>query len=69
MLFSSTYPIKVSLFCLGSTAEAVIVGSAGLALDSCNKAEAEVMIVRILPDMLAIVSITSTESTKAGCVV
>ena len=54
VLFSSTYPIKVSLFCLGSTAGAVIVGSAGLALESCNKTEAEAMIVRSRSNILAI---------------
>lgn len=69
MLFSSTYPIKVSLFCLGNTAGAVIVGSAGLALESCNKAEAEVRMVRILADILAIVSKTSAELTRAECAV
>lgn len=58
VLFSSTYPIKVSLFCLGSTAGAVIVGSAGLALESCNKVKAEAMVVRSRPDMFAILTLT-----------
>lgn len=58
LLFTSTHPTKLSLFCLGSTAGAVIVGSAGEALESCNKAEADAMIVRSRPDMLAVVSST-----------
>jgi hypothetical protein len=42
VLFCSRNPMKLSLFCLGSTAAAVMVGSAGTALESAHKAEAEI---------------------------
>jgi hypothetical protein len=58
--------MKVSLFCLGSTAGAVMVGSASVALDSCNKAEADAVIVRSRPDMLAIVSLTKRKVDGDG---
>ena len=45
VLFCSRYPMKLSLFCLGITAAAVMVGSAGTALESPHKAEAENAIV------------------------
>lgn len=57
VLFSSTYPIKLSLFCLGSTARAVIVGSVGLAADSCDRAKNGTMTARSRPDILAIMKL------------
>jgi hypothetical protein len=43
-----------------------MVGSASVALDSCNKAEADAVIVRSRPDMLAIVSLTKRKVDGGG---
>ena len=45
--------MKLSLFCLGNTAAAVMVGSEGTALESCQKAEAESAVVSNLRDIVA----------------
>jgi uncharacterized membrane protein len=47
--------MKLSLFCLGNTAAAVMVGSAGTALESCNKAEAESREIRSRANIFAAV--------------
>lgn len=41
VLLNSRKPMNLSLFCLGNTAAAVMVGSAGSAVESCHKAEVE----------------------------
>lgn len=46
--------MKLSLFCLGSRAAGVIVGSAGSAVDKCHKVEAAKTIDRSCLHMVAI---------------
>lgn len=51
VLLISRYPMKLSLFCLGSTAAVVMVGSAGIASEGCHKADAESRIIRNRPNI------------------
>jgi hypothetical protein len=51
--------MKVSLFCLGSTAGAVIVGSAGLALESWHKPKAAAVMLYSLDMSMIGISITA----------
>ena len=69
VLLNSRYPIKLSLFCLGKTAAEVMVGSAGTALESCHKAEAESAIVRSRPNIVATDVTFAAESRRRlkGC--